>query len=82
LAVAGFDHTLADGSGVVGVGWSVAGEFAKAHGGHVDMNVDAIQQWSGDAADVALNLQRRAAAFARRIVPESARALVRGVFVT
>ncbi len=42
--VAGFDSALADGGGVFGVGWRVAGEFAKAHGGHVNVDVDAINE--------------------------------------
>jgi hypothetical protein len=81
LAVAGFDHALADGGRVFRVGRRVASQIAKAHGGDVNVDVDAIQERPGDATDVALNLQRRAEAFAGWVVPESAGAPMRCPFV-
>src|SRR5438874_10740546 len=50
-----------------------AAQLFEADGGHVNVYVYPVEERAGDATDVALDLQRRAAALARRVVPESAR---------
>ena len=57
-----------------------AAQLFEADGGHVNVYVYPVEERAGDATDVALDLQRRAAALARRVVPESARAELRCLF--
>jgi hypothetical protein len=52
------------------------GEVLVANRRHFDLNVDAIEERSGDARAIALDLQRRADAFFLRIGKEAARARV------
>ena len=54
----------------------VAREVAELNRRNIDMDIDAIQQRTGDAADVTLNLQGRAATFASWVIPKSTRARV------
>jgi hypothetical protein len=49
-------------------------QLLEPHHRHVDVDVDAVEQRPRNAPDVALNLQRRAAALARRVVEIPARA--------
>src|SRR5579885_70092 len=51
-------------------------QFAVLHGGHVDVDIDAVEQRPGNFRDVALNHRRGTGALARRIVEEPARARV------
>ena len=46
------------------------------------MNVYAIEQRSGDATDVPLNLQRRTTTFARGVIPEATGTPLRCLFAT
>ena|SRR5205085_5939715 len=50
-----------------------ARQLFEANGGHVNVYIYAVEQRPTDAPDVALNLQRRATTFARRVVPETTR---------
>src|SRR5439155_19402954 len=52
--------------------WGGTSQVAELNRRHVDMDVYAIEQRPGDAADVALNLQWSTATLARGIVPETA----------
>ena len=65
-------HARADLRGALALGRAAVGEFLEAHGGHVHVNVDAVEQRAGDAADVALNLRGATAALAHGVVPEAA----------
>src|SRR6266436_507264 len=49
----------------------IAAESSASSGGHINVDVYAIQQRPGNAADVTLNLQRSAATFACGIIPEA-----------
>jgi hypothetical protein len=53
-----------------------AGEILVANRRHFDLNVDAIEERSGDARAIALDLERRADAFFLRIGKKAARARV------
>src|SRR5258706_15946484 len=53
-----------------------AGELLIAQSGNFNLNVDAVEQRTGDARTVALDLQRRAYAFFLRIGEEAADARV------
>jgi len=52
----------------IGFGSSLATQLTKLHSGYVDVNVDAIEKWSGDATNVTLDLRQRAATLTRRII--------------
>ena len=55
---------------------SLAAQLAKLHSGHVNVNVDAIEEWARNATNVALDLSLRTAALARRVIPKTTRARV------
>ena len=61
---------LADGFG--GLAVAGAGEFAHAHGGHVDVQVDAVEQRAADAVEIFLDGDRRAGAVAGVVVEVAA----------
>ena len=61
----------------LGLGRRRARKLLELHGRHVDVDVDAVEERPRDAPDVALYLRGRAAALARGVVPEAARALLR-----
>lgn len=71
LTLARRKYACADVRGTLS-GGSAAAQLFEADGGHVYVYVYAVEERAGDAPDVALDLQRRAAAFARRVVPEPA----------
>ena len=56
-----------------GLGRAAAGELLEGHGRRFDMDVDAVEEWAGDAVAVTLDLDAGAAALALRITVESAR---------
>jgi len=58
------------------------GEFLVGNRRHVDLNVDAIHQRTGNLRHVALNLRRRAEAFPPEIVGKSAWTSLRCPFAT
>src|ERR1051325_2639059 len=74
LFFARLHHSLPDGCRIISLRGRVSAEVAKLNRRDVDVDINAIQKRSGNAADVALYLQRRAATFASRVVPKSARA--------
>ena len=76
LLLAGVNYAAANGGGIFSVEWWITGQLTKFHCRHIDVNIDSIQQWSGDAADVTLNLSWRATTLARRVIPEAARTRV------
>lgn len=55
-------------------------QFLRREPRHFDLQIDAVEQRSGDAAAVTLNLIRRAAAAARRITEIAARTSPRCLF--
>ena len=63
----------------------LAGVFTRqvlvTQGRHFDLDVDAVEQRSGDARAVTLDLQRRADAFLLRIAQKAARIPLRCLFV-
>ena len=59
LAGPGFEHLLAEvGRGGAGRHF---GELREGDGWDLDVEIDAIQEWSGDFAEVLFHLRRRAA---------------------
>ena len=80
LPFACIEHALANNGRAVSLRRGFATKLAKLHRRDIDVNVDPIQQWSGDAADVALNLIQRTATLAGRVIPEATRAWVRCPF--
>ncbi len=74
LARAGGFDALAHGLARSAV--SVAAHFLVRHGGHFDVQVDAVQQRPADLAEVALDDRRRAAALARGVAEKPARTSV------
>jgi hypothetical protein len=79
LAGAGGDDAVAE------VGGGFAGflglAFGEGEGGGFDVEVNAVEEWSGDAGAVALDLGRGAAAFAFGVAEVAAGAWVRCPFV-
>jgi hypothetical protein len=53
-------------------------QFAVLHGRHVDVDIDAIEQRTGNLGDIPLDHGRRAGAIARWIVEKAARAGIHG----
>jgi hypothetical protein len=76
LARARRQHPRADVRGALALGRAPVRKLLEAHGGYIDVDVDAVEQRPRDASDVALNLRGRAAAFAHGVVPEAAGARV------
>jgi len=72
LPLARADHAPAYLRRAFAFGRGGARQLFKFHRGHVNVYVYAVKQRPRNAPDVALNLQRRAAALARRVVPEPA----------
>ena len=70
LALTGAQHAFADRCGILGR--SVPAQFLVLHGGHFDVNVDAVEQGAGNLRDVTLDLWRAAMAFARGIAEKAA----------
>ena len=73
----GFDAG-ADGFG--GFAGDVAGDVAVLDGGDFDVDVDAVKEGAGDAVAVALDVVRRAAAFALGVAEVAAFARMRCLF--
>jgi len=71
LDVARAQHAAAHAGGAFD--FHVAAQFLVLHGRNLDVYVNAVQQRAGDFRDVALDLHRRAVAFALGISEESAR---------
>src|ERR1051325_384444 len=69
-------YALTNRFGTVSLGRFVARKLAKLYCRHIDMNIDPIQQWSGDASNVTLDLQWRTTTLAPRIIPETAGARI------
>src|SRR5437763_4336410 len=76
LEVSRSDDSLADGRGTLTFVAATVGQILEPHGRHVNVDVYPIHERPRDAPDVTLNLQRRAATFARRVVKKSARARI------
>ena len=68
LSLARGDDTLSNYRRAICFRSSLATQLAKLHSGYVDVNVDAIEKWSGDATNVTLDLRQRAATLTRRII--------------
>jgi hypothetical protein len=55
----------------------VLGQFFVFHGWHLDMQINPVEQRTGDARKVTLNQERRAIAFVQRISVKTARVRIR-----
>ena len=64
-------HAFANRGGVLGI--ALGAQFLIFYGWNFDVNVDSVDQRTGNFRDVTLNLRRRAVALARGISKESAR---------
>ena len=73
LQAAGGDHAFADGSGVLRAA-RLAGELFVVHPRHVDKQVDAVEERTGDALLVTCDDVRRAGTGAFGVAPEAAEA--------
>src|SRR4051794_6725518 len=73
LSLARCDDALSNNCRAICFGSSLTTQLAKLHGGYVDVNVDTIEERSGDATNITLDLSQRAAALTRGIIPEAAR---------
>src|SRR5207244_3051695 len=74
LQAAGAQDALAHGGRFLdGV---LAAKLPVLHRGDLNVDIDAVEQGSRDSRDVALDLRRRAMAFARGVAKETARARV------
>lgn len=61
LALSRGDDPLADLRGSFAI--SFAGDFTKGDCGHLDVQINPVQQWTGNAAQIILDFARRAAGF-------------------
>jgi len=71
LPLARRTDALADTGRAFGLRPGPARQITETHGGHVYVYVYAVKERAADAPDVALNLQKRAATLARRVIPEA-----------
>src|SRR6266403_6005447 len=55
---------------------SGAGNVAVFNGGNFDVEIDAVEEWAGNALAITLHLDRAAATFAFQVAEVSARAWV------
>src|SRR6478672_5838259 len=74
LPLPGTDNPLADGSRIF-LG-AFAGDVAIFDRGHLNVQIDAVEQWTGNALPVSLHLKRPATAFAFQVAEISTRAWV------
>ena len=80
LALTGADDALTNRSG-----WffsALTGNISILHGGHFDVEVNAIEQGTGDAVPITLYLGVGTSAFAFRIAEIAARASIRCLSVS
>src|SRR6185369_12501843 len=61
LPLASGDHALTDLLG--SFAGALAADLAKFHGGHFHVQIDAVEQWSGNAPKIILDFARRTARF-------------------
>jgi hypothetical protein len=74
LPLAGFHDALANLLGAFPAG--VLSQLLEADGGHINVDIDAIEQWPGNLRDVTLDEGRRARTLARGVVEKAARVRV------
>ena len=74
LQGAGFQHTFAHRGGILRS--SRAAQFLVLYRGNFDVNIDAVDEWTGNFGNVSLNLRRRAVALARGVSEKSAGARI------
>ena len=75
LTHTGPQHPLAHRGGIFN--GACAAELLVLHGGHFDVDIDAVDQRAGNFRNVALNLRWRAVALARRVAEKSAGTFLR-----
>ena len=78
LDIACGQNALADHGGLFRL--LVLRQFLVLHGGHLDVQIDPVQQWAGYARQVALNQGRRARAVVQRVAVIAALAGMRCPF--
>ena len=76
LTLPGDKHLLTHGF-AVGAGHLVR-KFPERHGRNFDVDIDAIEQWSTDAAEVAFDLYRVAVALSLGVAAKSTRTWIHG----
>lgn len=80
LPGAGDEHLLSHHAGGSAIG--VTPQGGEGDAGNLDVNVDAVEQWSADAREIALDLERGAFATLARVGRVSARTGPRCLFAT
>src|SRR5215213_11327561 len=78
LSLACLNHALPNRSRAIRLRSSLAPQLTKLHGGDVNVDVDAVQQWSRDATNVSLDLSYRAATLAHRVIEKTTRTRIHG----
>src|SRR5437868_1615571 len=78
LALPRADYSIPNGRRAFRIRRSVSRKFAKLNGGHIDVNIDAVQQRTRDAADITLNQQWCTTALPSWVIPKAARTGIHG----